>query len=116
MLATPIFCSPAKAGVHHLPSRYVADGDGKTIARVMDPRFRGGTQGWWIESMYNLLPTLSVIEASSFVASPTAGLYLAQFGAEVIRVDGDYDTAVAECRTQAAARDWTWGAASVPTG
>lgn len=37
--------------------------------------------------MYNLLPTLSVIEASSFVASPTAGLYLAQMGAEVIRVD-----------------------------
>lgn len=37
--------------------------------------------------MYNLLPSLSVIEASSFVASPTAGLYLAQMGAEVIRVD-----------------------------
>ncbi len=37
--------------------------------------------------MYNLLSGLSVIEASSFVASPTAGLYLAQFGAEVIRVD-----------------------------
>lgn len=37
--------------------------------------------------MYDLLPGLSVIEASSFVASPTAGLYLAQMGAEVIRVD-----------------------------
>lgn len=37
--------------------------------------------------MYNLLNGLSVIEASSFVASPTAGLYLAQLGAEVIRVD-----------------------------
>ncbi|SNS77870.1 CoA transferase [Sphingopyxis indica] len=37
--------------------------------------------------MYKLLSGLSVIEASSFVASPTAGLYLAQFGAEVIRVD-----------------------------
>lgn len=37
--------------------------------------------------MYNLLSNLSVIEASSFVASPTAGLYCAQFGAEVIRVD-----------------------------
>lgn len=37
--------------------------------------------------MYSLLPGMSVIEASSFVASPTAGLYLAQFGAEVIRVD-----------------------------
>lgn len=46
--------------------------------------------------MYNLLSGLSVIEASSFVASPTAGLYMAQFGAEVIRVDHkagglDYD-------------------------
>lgn len=37
--------------------------------------------------MYPLLQGLSVIEASSFVASPTAGLYCAQFGAEVIRVD-----------------------------
>ena len=37
--------------------------------------------------MYNLLSGLSVIEASSFVASPTAGLYLAQMGAQVIRVD-----------------------------
>ncbi|WP_408588877.1 CoA transferase [Novosphingobium sp.] len=37
--------------------------------------------------MYPLLNGLSVIEASSFVASPTAGLYLAQMGADVIRVD-----------------------------
>ena len=37
--------------------------------------------------MYNLLPDLSVVEVSSFVASPTAGLYLAQMGASVIRVD-----------------------------
>ncbi len=37
--------------------------------------------------MYPLLSGLTVIEASSFVASPTAGLYLAQMGAEVIRVD-----------------------------
>lgn len=36
---------------------------------------------------YNLLNGLTIIEASSFVASPTAGLYLAQLGAEVIRVD-----------------------------
>lgn len=37
--------------------------------------------------MYGLLEGLGIIEASSFVASPTAGLYCAQFGAEVIRVD-----------------------------
>ncbi|MGA2950601.1 MAG: CoA transferase [Caulobacteraceae bacterium] len=37
--------------------------------------------------MYDLLRGLTVIEASSFVASPTAGLYCAQMGAEVIRVD-----------------------------
>ena len=46
--------------------------------------------------MYDLLRGLSIIEASSFVASPTAGLYCAQMGAEVIRVDHkagglDYD-------------------------
>lgn len=46
--------------------------------------------------MYQLLNGLSVIEVSSFVASPTAGLYCAQMGAEVIRVDHtagglDYD-------------------------
>ncbi|MDN3646712.1 CoA transferase [Pontixanthobacter aestiaquae] len=46
--------------------------------------------------MYTLLSGLSLIEVSSFVASPTAGLYCAQMGAEVIRVDQiggglDYD-------------------------
>jgi len=46
--------------------------------------------------VYDLLGDLSIIEASSFVASPTAGLYCAQMGAEVIRVDHkegglDYD-------------------------
>lgn len=37
--------------------------------------------------MYDILTGLSVVEVSSFVASPTAGLYCSQFGAEVIRVD-----------------------------
>lgn len=37
--------------------------------------------------MYDLLSGLSIIEVSSFVASPTAGLYCAQFGAEVVRID-----------------------------
>ena len=37
--------------------------------------------------MYQMLEGLTVIEASSFVASPSAGLYLAQMGAEVIRID-----------------------------
>ena len=46
--------------------------------------------------MYNLLNDLSIVEVSSFVASPTAGLYCAQMGAEVIRIDQiggglDYD-------------------------
>ena len=45
----------------------------------------GGEPG--LSGVYPLLQGLSVIEASSFVASPTAGLYCAQFGAEVIRVD-----------------------------
>ena len=47
-------------------------------------------------ALYNLLSGLSAIEVSSFVASPTIGLYCAQMGAEVIRVDHtagglDYD-------------------------
>jgi 2-methylfumaryl-CoA isomerase len=37
--------------------------------------------------VYKLLPDLTIVEASSFVASPTAGLFCAQMGAEVIRVD-----------------------------
>ena len=45
---------------------------------------QGGVRGGL---MYNLLEGLRVIEATSFVASPSAGLYLAQMGAEVIRVD-----------------------------
>jgi 2-methylfumaryl-CoA isomerase len=37
--------------------------------------------------MYDILNPIRIIEASSFVASPSAGLYLAQMGATVIRVD-----------------------------
>jgi len=37
--------------------------------------------------MYQLLGKMRVIEASSFVASPCCGMYLAQMGAEVIRFD-----------------------------
>lgn len=37
--------------------------------------------------MHDLLPDLSLIEVSSFVASPTVGLYCAQMGADVVRVD-----------------------------
>ncbi len=36
---------------------------------------------------YQILKTCRVIEGSSFVASPSAGLYLAQMGAEIIRFD-----------------------------
>ena len=46
--------------------------------------------------MYAIRSGLKIIEVSSFVASPTAGLYCAQFGAEVVRIDHkagglDYD-------------------------
>ncbi len=37
--------------------------------------------------MYQLLNDIKLVEASSFVASPSAGLYLAQLGADVVRVD-----------------------------
>jgi 2-methylfumaryl-CoA isomerase len=37
--------------------------------------------------VYDLLKGLRVVEASAFVAGPTCGLYLAQMGAEVIRID-----------------------------
>ncbi len=37
--------------------------------------------------MYDILQGLTVIECSSFVASPSAGLYLSQMGAKVIRID-----------------------------
>lgn len=37
--------------------------------------------------MYDLLKGLRVVEGSAFIAGPTCGLYLAQFGAEVIRFD-----------------------------
>jgi len=37
--------------------------------------------------MYDLLKGLRVVDVSAYVAGPTCGLYLAQMGAEVIRVD-----------------------------
>jgi 2-methylfumaryl-CoA isomerase len=36
---------------------------------------------------YGLLPGVRIIESSAFIAAPLAGLALAQFGADVIRVD-----------------------------
>src|ERR1700745_2073127 len=38
-------------------------------------------------TMYDLLKGLRVVEGSAVVAAPTCGLYLAQYGAEVIRFD-----------------------------
>ena len=37
--------------------------------------------------MYQMLTGMTVVEGASFVAAPSAGLYLAQMGAEVIRFD-----------------------------
>jgi len=37
--------------------------------------------------MYDLLKGLRVVEGAAFVAGPSCGLYLAQMGAEVIRID-----------------------------
>jgi 2-methylfumaryl-CoA isomerase len=37
--------------------------------------------------MYDLLNGLRVVEASAFVAAPSCALHLAQFGAEVVRID-----------------------------
>jgi len=37
--------------------------------------------------MYDLLKGLTVVEAAAFIAGPTCGLYLGQFGARVIRID-----------------------------
>jgi 2-methylfumaryl-CoA isomerase len=37
--------------------------------------------------MYDLLKGLTVVEAAAFIAGPTCGLYLGQFGAQVIRID-----------------------------
>jgi 2-methylfumaryl-CoA isomerase len=37
--------------------------------------------------MYDLLRGLRVVEASAFVAAPACALHLAQFGAEVVRID-----------------------------
>jgi 2-methylfumaryl-CoA isomerase len=37
--------------------------------------------------MYDLLKGLTVVEAAAFIAGPSCGLYLAQFGARVIRID-----------------------------
>jgi 2-methylfumaryl-CoA isomerase len=37
--------------------------------------------------MYDLLKGLTVVEAAAFIAGPSSGLYLAQLGARVIRID-----------------------------
>jgi 2-methylfumaryl-CoA isomerase len=37
--------------------------------------------------MYGLLEGMRVVEAAAFVAAPSAGMYLSQMGAEVVRID-----------------------------
>src|SRR5438128_2189027 len=45
------------------------------------------TEGRLETSMYDLLSGTTVVEVSAYVAAPLAGMTLAQFGAEVIKVE-----------------------------
>ena len=65
-----------------------------------------GNHGRAVAAGAKLFGNRCVIFLPSFTSAEKEAAIRAR-GAEVIRVDGDYDTAVAECRKQAAARGWT---------
>src|SRR3954467_12421690 len=60
-------------------SRPCASAAGRASRRCSSGRERGMT--------YAFLSGLRIVESSAFIAAPLAGLTLAQFGADVIRVD-----------------------------
>lgn len=59
---------------------------------------------------FDLLQGLRVVESSAFIAAPLAGMTLAQFGADVIRIDmigGGIDYARLPVRPQGRSLYWT---------
>ena len=58
--------------------------------------------------MYDLLKGLRVVEGAAFIAGPSAGLHMAQMGAEVIRFDAIGGShAPVECGRQFECHKWS---------
>jgi diaminopropionate ammonia-lyase len=93
---------------HHSPTfEEVMKGRHREItARYVFTTASSGNHGRSVAAGAKLFGNRCVIFLPKFTSAEKEAAIRAR-GAEVIRVDGDYDTAVAECRRQATANGWT---------
>ena len=86
--------------------QFVATHDDRRPADIVFATASSGNHGRSVALGAQLVGARCVIFLPSFTSAEKEAAIRAR-GAEVIRIDGDYDTAVAECRRQADPRGWT---------
>jgi diaminopropionate ammonia-lyase len=93
---------------HHSPTfEEVLRGEDRRITRdYVFTTASSGNHGRSVAAGAKLFGNRCIIFLPKFTSAEKEAAIRAR-GAEVIRIDGDYDTAVAECRRQAAANGWT---------
>ncbi|HYD06436.1 MAG TPA: diaminopropionate ammonia-lyase [Reyranella sp.] len=85
----------------------VMKGEGREITRdFVFTTASSGNHGRSVAAGAKLFGNRCIIFLPKFTSAEKEAAIRAR-GAEVVRVDGDYDTAVAECRRQAEANGWT---------
>ena len=93
---------------HHSPTfEEVLRGDHREITRdYVFTTASSGNHGRSVAAGAKLFGNRCIVFLPKFTSAEKEAAIRAR-GAEVIRIDGDYDTAVAECRRQAQANGWT---------
>lgn len=93
---------------HHSPTfEEVLSGEDRRITRsYVFTTASSGNHGRSVAAGAKLFGNRCIVFLPKFTSAEKEAAIRAR-GAEVIRVDGDYDTAVAECRRQAEANGWT---------
>src|SRR5471030_952672 len=86
--------------------QFIATHKDRRVADIMFTTASSGNHGRSVALGAQSVGARCVIFLPKFTSAEKEAAIRAR-GAEVIRVDGDYDTAVAECRRQAAANLWT---------
>jgi diaminopropionate ammonia-lyase len=93
---------------HHSPTfEEVLSGEDRRITKdYVFTTASSGNHGRSVAAGAKLFGNRCIIFLPKFTSAEKEAAIRAR-GAEVVRIDGDYDTAVAECRRQAAANGWT---------
>jgi diaminopropionate ammonia-lyase len=109
VLAVYTVLSGAVGDAYHVNATFADVMAGKhreVTAKYIFTTASSGNHGRSVAAGARLFGNRCVIFLPKFTSAEKEAAIRAR-GAEVIRVDGDYDTAVAECRRQAEAKGWT---------